>query len=398
MKKTIALMMLAVATPACRGGERLLQPLNDLGYGTVSGRIQALGMYRDFDNIEAGNNGANATLGFVLDYTTPRLFGLDAGAAWNYAAPFYDNNNTALLANDRINLLNEAWVRYTADALGLSNTIAQAGRVILNGAVFRADDFRQKARAVEAVCVSTRDVDGARLTAGHARRLSNWIQAGDRWDFNDFGEVFGTDYETDGVTWGEGTLTGIRGLELTVFDACAWDVANLLGARAAWSLTKESELIGSWRNESRIGRMESHSAHAYGVALRHKILNMTFEPGWFGVRGDNLLFTETTTGIDHPLGSSMIIYPSMFNGGSDTAYLKATTTWDTTVLYLLYNYTWHDHARTPYDGQELDLVVKQPIAQGLSVAAKTGFGWRDRTDDQDDTRATDLRLFLTYAF
>jgi hypothetical protein len=120
------------------------------------------------------------------------------------------------------------------------------------------------------------------------------------------------------------------------------------------------------------------------------------EPGFFSVHGDNLLFQETTTGINHPLGSSMMIYPKMFNGGADTYYLKATTKIGKTALYALYNYTTHEVSK--FDGQELNVVIKQPIGDRLSVSLKVGAGYLNYNDGTENTFATDTRLFVTYNF
>jgi hypothetical protein len=94
----------------------------------------------------------------------------------------------------------------------------------------------------------------------------------------------------------------------------------------------------------------------------------------------------------------MMIYPSMFAGGADTAYLKVSTKINKTALYALYNYTWQDKPAYNYDGQELDLVVKQSLMDSLSVALKFGVAKRNARNGGNDTTATDTRLFLTYAF
>jgi hypothetical protein len=114
------------------------------------------------------------------------------------------------------------------------------------------------------------------------------------------------------------------------------------------------------------------------------------------VHGSSMRFQETTTGINHPLGSSMMIYAKQFNGGARTAYLKAVTKIRKTVLYALYNYTWHDNQR--FDGQELNIVVKQPIVDNFSLALKGGIGCRDWHNGNNNTTSTDTRLFATYTF
>ena len=397
-------LLLAVAlTTSLVGAESIMKPVNDLGYGTVSGRIQSLTMYRDFES--KGLDGANSTLGIVLSYVTPEMAGFSAGLSYNYAGEVYENNASGILANDDINILNEGWAGYTFGALGLSNTTALVGRKINNGEVFRADDFRQKSRSIEAIQLETKDVSNTRALIGHAGRMSNWIDAKDYWKFNNFGEVFSIvdnsiTYDTEGVTWVEIANQSIQQLEIAVFDAYAWDIVNLAGTRMKWDILEKTALLGYYRNESDTGKGSSRSSNTYGLSLEQKVGGFTLEPGFFSVQGDDLLFQELTTGINHALGASMELCSCQFAGDSDTAYIKAVTTLDSTrtTLYGLYNFTWHDYLIRPFDGQELNLVVKQPIAKNLSVAFKGGVGLRDGKNGTPDTTDIDARLFITYTF
>ena len=397
MKKT-TLILAAAMVASLASAESVLKPFNDKGYGTFSGRVQSLSMYRDYSDNGLGN-GANSTLGFVLGYTSPEFAGFDAGLAYNFAGELFENNNSGLLANDDIHILNEGWVR--AQLGTLTNTTALIGRKINNGEIFRADDFRQKARSIETIQSTSTDHPDHRYTVGHAIRMSNWIQRRDRWDFNDFGDVFSepgnpVGYDTDGVTWAEAVVSRVQGLEIALFDAYAWDVANLIGTRAKWDIAEKSALLGYYRHENDVGKAASRNSDAFGLSFQQKVGDITLEPGFFSVHGSTLRFHEATTGINHALGSSMMIYSGQFNGGADTAYLKAVTKLGKTTLYGLYNYTWQSNGL--FDkGQELNLVVKQQILDNLSVAVKGGIGYRDMKNG-GNTTATDARLFLTYTF
>jgi hypothetical protein len=405
MKTTLLILTASIIAPITFGGS-IADPINEKGYGTISGRIQSLTLYRDFESI--GKNGANSTLGAIVNYTSPQFAGFDAGIGYNYAGEVYDHNASAILANDDINILNEGWVRLNFEALNFSNTTVVAGRKINNGEVFRADDFRQKSRSIEAVQLETKDIPNTRALVGHAIRMSNWIQAGDKWEFNNFGDVFTlparfnavVPYDTDGVTWGEMVNTSVDKLEVALFDAYAWDVANLIGTRVFLDVAENSSLHGYYRNEASVGKMAARNSNAYGLSLQQKVGSVTIEPGYFGIRGDDLLFQELTTGINHPLGASMEICSCQFAGESDTAYIKAVTKLESTktVLYALYNFTWHDHSNRPFNGQELNVVVKQPVAENLTIALKHGTGLRDGKNGTADTTDTDTRLFITYTF
>jgi hypothetical protein len=198
------------------------------------------------------------------------------------------------------------------------------------------------------------------------------------------------------VTWGEGVYTGITNLEVAAYDAYAWDIANIAGGRVKYTVCDSTAVNGYYRHESDVGRGMGHSSDMYGISLQQKIDGVTLEPGFFSVHGDNLLFQETTTGINHPLGSLMMIYSVQFSGGADTYYLKATTKLGKTVLYALYSYTVNEVL--PYNGQELNVVLKQPVTDRLSVALKVGAGYRDMQNGSANTTATDTRLFVTYNF
>ena len=103
IKKKTTILLAAMLTTSLHGGEPVAapQPTPSTDYGTFSGRIQYLGMYRDYDN---GNNGHSSTLGLMLGYQSPKFGGFDMGFAYNYAATLFDGGNTALLANDDIHV------------------------------------------------------------------------------------------------------------------------------------------------------------------------------------------------------------------------------------------------------------------------------------------------------
>jgi hypothetical protein len=393
------LFILSVITLSCAASDSLLKPINDLGYGTWAARLQMLSMYRDYKNNNPGN-AYSTTMGLQLGYETPELAGFSSGFTWVYVEPVDSskdsNNGKTLVGNGRVNLLNEAWVKYRMESLDLTNTWIKAGRQVINGEVFRSDEFRQKPRSLEAVTLTTKDIPSTAVTVGHAWRLSNWIDNGEATEFNNFGEVLGSSYNTHGVTWAEAVNTSITNLEIAVYDAYAHDIANIAGSRVKYTLTDTTAVNGYYRHEEDIGKNAERSSDMFGTSIEQKVGKVTMEPGFFSVHGDNLLFQETTTGINHPLGSSMMIYPKMFNGGADTYYLKATTKIGKTALYALYNYTTHEVSK--FDGQELNVVIKQPIGDRLSVSLKVGAGYLNYNDGTENTFATDTRLFVTYNF
>lgn len=377
--------------------DSLLKPVNDAGYGTWAVRLQLLSMYRDYES-STPDNADSTTAGLRIGYTSPELAGFSFGLVEDYVEPVDasrdSNNGKLLLSNGRVNVLNEAWIKYRFEALGLTNTFAKAGRQVVNGEVFRADEFRQKPRSLEAVTLTTKDIPDTEITAGHAERLSNVWDDQDRWRFKNIEDALGaTNCDTHGVTWIEGVYTGVTNLEAAVYEAYAHDIANVSGGRIKYTACENTALNGYYRHEADTGGGADHCSDMYGASIQQKADIVTIEPGVLSIRGDNLLFDETRTGINHPLGSSLMIYSGIFNGGADNYYLKATAKIGRTSLYALYDYTRQSHYA--YDGQELDLVVKQAITDRFSISLKGGAGYQDWTDKNNRT-ATDARLFITY--
>ena len=373
----------------------LADPLNDSIPGEISGRVQFLGMHRDFEH---GLSGSNATLGTLLGYDSPQFGTFDFGVAYNHAFELFDGGDTAILLNDDIHVLNEAWFRVRPDGGVFDDLALTAGRKIIHGEVFREDDYRQKARSVEGLEITSTAFENLTLSAGHALRMSNWIDLGDRWDFNNFGDVFGTGSDTDGLTWLEGCYTGWDKWNVTVFNACAWDISNLTGLRLQHDFCDEAAAIGYYRHEEDIGRAASRHTDAWGMSYRQKLGAVTIEPGLFSVHGDGLLFQEATTGINHPLGVSMLICTKHFDGGARTAFISASGKLGRTSLYLLYNYTWRTATGDTFDAEELNLVVKHPVTENLAVALKAAVGQELGHPGTADRTLSDARLFVTLAF
>lgn len=398
MKKSILLFIsILLIQIGAISAETILKPLNDRGLGIFSGRLQYFGMHRYFEN----NNPEHAnshTGGIRIGYHSPEMAGFDFGLTYDYvgvmAASESSNDGNTLLSNGRVNVLNEGYLRYSLGILDIPGTSLVVGRKVLHGEVFRSDEFRQKPRSVEGFHLESRDIPGTSIIVGHVRKLSNVWDSGDKWKFNNLSHVFGASEKTDGITWFEVVNSSVDNLELAFFNAYAHDVANLVGGRVRYAFTDRTAVNGYYRHEGAVGSAADSDSDMFSISLQQNIGLFTLEPGYFGVQGANLRFQEVTTGINHPLGISLIIYPGMFNGESDTGYLKATTKAGNTSLYFLYHATWQDKSSFE-KGQELDFVVSQPLVENLSVALKVGVAQRDGIED---TTATDTRLFLTYRF
>lgn len=386
---TSALFLSTVLASVSAVAEPITKSFNDKGYGTIFGRVQSVSMARDYDG---SGNGSNSTIGGFIGYTTPDYKGFDASVAFNYADEIFDNNNTDLLSNDAINVLNEAWARYTCSASGGTVSI---GRKIDNAEVFRADDIRQKSRSLEMIQFKYDGITNLKITGAHAIKSSDVFQVNDQWEFNDFGDVFGAEDDTDGVTWLEATYTNGDQFELALFDALAWDVTNMIGARLKYNLTATTSILAYGRVEFDTGGAPDHDGQSFGLSLTQKVGQVNLEGGYFGIYDDGLEFRQTTTGFNHSLGSSLMIYAGNWDAGADSYYIKATTKIEKTgtTLYTLCNYT--DNGKSNLDGYEIDLIISQPIVDNFVATFKGGFGERETANGGHD-QGTDVRLFLTY--
>lgn len=391
-------------------------PLTETDFGTFSGHLQLISMHRDYEGVGSGNS---TTPAIKLDFQSKSLDGFSVNLSYIYGDVVHtgggrfggDNNGERLLYNGRVNVLNEANIQYAYSGGGEKPVVlVKAGRQVNNGEVFRADPFRHKPRALEGVTVRARAVDGLDITAGYVNRLSNVWDADDisRWltyEYRDIEEILlgrggsGLDYGTRGLAWIEGACTGLENLTLAPYFVFADDISRVFGLRAQYTLNADTTVTAYLRSEEAVGtleRLDDYDASMYGLSVSHRISSTTLEAGYLGVGSDGLLFEELGTGINHPLGSSLMIYTSHFNGGADTLYLKAVAKINKTILYGLYHCTWHD--TLPFDAWELDVVAKQSFTEALSVAVKVGIGRRDGKDGTADTDAQDARLFVTYTF
>ena len=66
-------------------------------------------------------------------------------------------------------------------------------------------------------------------------------------------------------------------------------------------------VLGYYRHEGDVGKAADRTSDAFGLSFQQKVGNITLDPGFFSVHDSTLRFHEATTGINHALGSSMMI-------------------------------------------------------------------------------------------
>ena len=306
-------------------------------------------------------SGTNTAVGLQLCFDGPELGPLSGGLVFDAVEEIHRNGQSTINLNDDVHILTEAWI----DADITENWKLRLGRQASHGEVFREDVYRHKSRSLEALVLGYDDGEGLSVSAGHAIRLSNWLQFRNFAEFNDFGAVFGDPLlETDGLTWLEGTHSGWEDWEVAMFGACA---------RFRWQWGNEAGLSGFYRHEK--GDWNSlGNSEAFGLAVDGQIGSVDLELGTFSVRGRPLLFQTPTTGLNHPLGALMLICESPFDGGADTAYLKAMCRLESTKFYGLYAFT--RHRDLPFEGHEINLVISHDLNEQWNISLKLGYGLR----------------------
>ncbi len=399
VKVNILLMSsLSLIGMTAHGGIPPVDTFNKSDYGTISGRLQNVTMYRDFAD-DGARTAKGSNVGIVLKYLSPKSEGLDFGLTYTGAWEFWDEGNSPLLSLGNVNVLNEAWLRY-----GFTDKASVTlGRKVHHGQVFTKDDYRQKERSLEGIRFDYAG-DDTSLVLGHAWRLANWKGRDDhREDFQNFKDVFKYQgYEppedTDGVTWGEWTYTGLDNLKFIIYDGYAHDVANLFGVRAEYNFSDATKLQGVFRSEAEVGDSTAGDAQTYDLSISHKFGKSKVIAGYFGVRGSDVVFGEESTGNPTPLG----YYAGQYKEGANSPYFRYITTIGKTFVFLMADLPFHDVQ--PFDGQYYGAVIKHPITDKFSATFKGWVGFRDYKDGHtnatgtDESTSYDWRLFLTYKF
>lgn len=346
-------------------------------------------MHRDYADVNAGT-GSNTAVGLQLSYDSPQLGWLSAGLTGDLVGEIHRNGDAQINLNDDVQLLTEAWLRASLS----EQWHLTAGRQAVNGEVLREDVFRHKSRAVEGLLLEFKDDQGLSFAAGHALRMSNWLQFREMSEFNPFDQVFKSDADSPGMTWAETSYAGLKDWQFTAFGCQVHEIAELYGVRTRWQMTTETAWSAFYRHEEANNRT-TDVADAFGFAWQQKLGPVDMELGSFSVRGHKLLFDALTTGINHPLGSLMLICESPYDKDADTGYLRLNCPLGSTLLYALYAYTAHD--TLPFNGHELNLVVNQQLTKEWSVAVKFGYGLR-QPEAGNSKHFTDSRLVVNYQF
>lgn len=396
---------------------------NKLGYGKLSGKLEWLTMRRDWDkgNADASDDAASSTFTLLLNYQTPRYLGLGAYTqfihSWLLAegGSVEDTEDPAwLLSNDGFTLFNFAYLDYDFSHLGASRTLLRVGRQPLNLDFAPSYPIRQKEQSYEALVLSTQEIPNLDVSLGHIERYSSWSSR-DRTDLNvitsefvDVEDLEKVSYSTPGMQFISATYTGLPHLSFTLYDFYGHDLYNTIGLATAytiqWNEGLKTELKAAYSGQWDVGRFDSEGggevdSDVLDLAVSFKYHDLQVEPGYFKVFGDepqnNYRVPFRTRFTVDPL---LMWFARVFQGGSDSFYLKSTYQWQNTSFYCLYVLTkTADFIDNGALDQEVNVVVSQKLGDHWKVTGKAAYGVQD-VDGGPDRSQNDLRLFVTFLF
>ncbi|MBS3734901.1 MAG: hypothetical protein KGY99_08235 [Phycisphaerae bacterium] len=399
---------------------RLFEPVNQLGIGTFSGKVQFLAMRRDYDGQDAGSG----TLATTIRYRSPEYHNIRFGAEYIWTPRLFEGgcrdeppNPGWVILNDDFHVLSEAYVDVGLAAIGLDRTRVIIGRQKSEYDFAPAYPIRQKAQYIEGVVLKCRQFEHLSVDVGHIERFSSWSTRSGRGDwlragFNDVEDIV-ADYESDsrireantGMQFVSATTDAIPRVTLTVYDLYGCDLYNTLGLKADVALYKTDTASVTWKNHY-IMQRETGScpvdidADVIESSLAVQAGNLLVEPGIISTCGGN----DARNDFRHPFESTLTWqYTLLWNtrahlAGSDSVYLKSKYTFGKNLLYFLGMATCHENnvndGSTDY---ELNAVYKYTFTDNFSVTLKAGWAHRNYGNG-DSPEYSDLRLFVTYSF
>jgi len=237
----------------------VLQPLNDLGIGEFSGRLQLFLMRRDWETGSPDGDASSGSLALTLDYESAQAGPLSAGFQFMYVGRLFESGSLDpargadwTLNNGNFTILNEAYLNLSLEPLGLTDSNIRVGRQVLNLDFAPSYQIRQKEQSYEGVFATIAAGDSLRLDAGHIERFSSWGSRDDTGnDYLEYGFVevedvekrYGVDYSTAGMQFVSLNYTGLSNTALTVYDFHGQDLYNTLGAKIDTSISWFTRLV-----------------------------------------------------------------------------------------------------------------------------------------------------------
>ena len=361
------------------------------------------------------------TTAATLNYISPKVGGFSFGLQYSYAWKFYSvgdreafgNQDPAyVLSNSDYSLLNNAFLRFDLDNLGLKESSLTFGRQRIDLTFAATYNIRQKEQAYEAIVFDLGHFEGLKLSAGILDKFSSWssrddlTSGGTAVNFIPIERTEGVTYSTTGFQFVEASFTGVEKIILTLYDYIGDDLYNTFGVNFDYTLFHSDDLSaearlkyigqrGFKRFEETIGAELRADAIQAGVKIL--VGNMSLEPGVFIVAGDG-----PGNDLRSPFQPKYIIEEPMvetdfgFTGGARSIYLEGKHAWSKNSLYFLYLYT--DVKSPGFRGEtnEWDIILSRNFSESFFAKLKVAFVKYD--GDTSKTRLIDYRVFAGWNF
>jgi len=401
----------------------LLETFNDEIPGDFSLSLQSLFMGREDGGQSTKNHDQHAgTTAFTLGYISDTYEGFSLGAQYVYSWQHYSGgsyggryDSAYVLHNNDFEVLNELYLKYDLNHLGLEKSYIKVGRQVLDLNFVRAYNIRQKDQAFEAAVLHIGDIDNWQITLGHLEKFSSWssrdiLERGNLVsDFNEIETVENVPYATKGFQFAEITYTGIKGAKISVYDYYGNDLYNTFGLNLDYTLIDgdwDTIFKGRYINQNDVGKYAKYrseiNSQAFQLGLQFKKGNFSIEPGIFIVTGSG-----TDNGIKSPFQPNLIIEEPLwetdlgFLGGSETAYLETSYSIGKHSFYglLMYtDFTENKDSGTSGDVSEANLIYGYDVTDNFYFKVKLAYANYDFKEGFGNQWVMDYRFFIGYRF
>lgn len=379
---------------------------SDPKWGTAGGKIQWLSMERHYN---PGKSSNSQSLALTLWYNSPIWNHLSLHGQVIHAEELRESTEGAAdtLHNGQFSVVNHANLKYKMDAWGLDQSELILGRSSTIFDLMPGKNIRQKIPAIEGLVFRSNEIK--RLTAkfGHIKKFSSFSSRDKTasgsplsHDFLPTSDILRVNYDARGTQFFTATYTGVKNLELTLYDLYNRDIFNGSGVKARYTLTDRSNT--KWKLNAHclfendrgkyhelVGELNSRACE---YATQLTLGKLSIEPGYFKVSGDGLLL---------PFSSSFTLsspFTKPTAADTDSIYLRGSYKSSRSSFSLLSSYTEHEGiTRKGAKDWEIEMTYKYLFNKRAYFKLKALFANQNNKYSKDLTKAEWL-FYLGYLF
>ncbi|MFW5915800.1 MAG: hypothetical protein ACOCTQ_04930, partial [Planctomycetota bacterium] len=298
----------------------VFEPLNTQELGHFSGRVQLLLMRRNFDHQDA----SSGTLATTLGYVSPDRYPVQVGLTYIHSARLFEGGSlnppeggAYPVLNDRFSILQEAYLKWKLDDLGLSDSHFVVGRKNSDYDFAPTFAIRQKPQGLEGLFPHLGQWEDFSIDVGHIERFSSWGGRNEGSDYlhHRYQKIEDVVAAHDGISAPGGASSmqfvnldaqPLPWLDLTVYDLYGYNLYNTFGLKTATTLQdgENGDLV--WKKHLVVQNDVGNYNRALGEGLDATALETSLaltrgdfmlEPGLFSVFSDD--------DLRHPTESSL---------------------------------------------------------------------------------------------